>query len=215
MTPTANKSAEAPRQTAMSAAANAPIPPTPPRKTAATSATLATANDVSVANMPGNGPTVSTTPISVPTSTPITHPAVQNAAHQIAAQAQLVQSGQTAEMRLRLRPPDLGEVQVTIRRTATGSLAVHLIPATSEASAALTTNLHLLRGALEPHSQGQSAQVTLTQHHASGSPQHGGRHNEQTPEDTAAANHDTPAQTTASNTLPRPRPNLGTIDYDA
>ncbi len=104
------------------------------------------------------------------TAAPATpHPAVVNASREIALQAQLVGRGQSAEMRLRLRPPDLGEVGVTVRRSATGGLTVHLAPASPEAAAVLRAHLPHLQTALEPHSQGQGAQVTLGQHDASGS----------------------------------------------
>ncbi len=114
----------------------------------------------------GIGATVAAATTVAPQAPP--HPAVANATAQIAAQAQMLAPGQASEIRLRLRPPDLGEVQVQIRRNAAGALAVHLFPALPEAAQVLNANLEHLRAALTPHSQGAAPDVTLEQRDASG-----------------------------------------------
>lgn len=113
------------------------------------------------------GQTVSTAPASAP-GTASMPPVIQHAADQIVAQASLLQNGQSAEMRLRLRPPDLGDLQVTLRRETHGGLTVHLIPATREGSDALAANLHHLQSMLDAQSNGQGAQLSLTQYGSSG-----------------------------------------------
>jgi hypothetical protein len=111
------------------------------------------------------------------------HPAIPTATARVVATAQTLARGATAELQLRLRPPDLGAVQVILRRSAGGDLTVQLIPATHAAADALGANLHHLRAALEAHSPGQHADVTLhtppgesdARQHASGqhrAPQH-------------------------------------------
>ena len=148
-----------------------------------------------------------------------THPAVANATHQIVAQAQLLQNGQTAEMRLRLRPPDLGEVNVTVRRDATGGLTVHLVAATSEAASALNANMHFLRASLDQHSHGRGAEVTLGQHDAAGSPPQQGRgHATPGQENDGSLLEETSISINKlSTTQSQPSPSVrnSTVDYDA
>ena len=163
-----------------------------------------------------------TQPTSISAPTAPTHPAVANAAHQIVAQAQLLHNGQSAEMRLRLRPPDLGEVNVTVRRDADGGLTVHLVAATREAASALNANMHFLRASLDQHSTGRGAEVTLGQHDSAGSsPQHG--RNQPTPgQEQDGSTRDAPpsALNKLAATSIRASPNTqsirnSTVDYDA
>lgn len=173
-----------------------------------------TTTDIPLIPMPGISGSTHTAPtpaIAQHAASPV-HPAVANAAQEIVAQAQLLRNGQTTEMRLRLRPPDLGEVGVTVQRAMNGGLTVHLVPATREAAAALGANLHTLRATLEAQSNGQGANVTLGQHDASGSSQHQRREaftGESAPMPDAPA---APPTSRASTTQPR---TTSTIDYDA
>nr|MBA3827066.1 flagellar hook-length control protein FliK [Ktedonobacterales bacterium] len=147
-----------------------------------------------------------------PAATP-THPAVVNATREIVAQAQLLGHGQSAEMRLRLRPPELGEVGVTIRRTATGGLTMHINPASPAAAAVLRSHLPQLQTALDQQSQGQGAQVTLGQHDASGSSHRQGGGNGARGDEHAPPSSSTP---TASRPVASARVTRNTaLDYDA
>lgn len=106
-------------------------------------------------------------------------PAIQEVIQQALAQAVLLRQGQATEMRLRLRPPALGEVQITVRRDALGQLSAHLAPTTAAATAMLIAHQQDLRIALAQHSatgSGPSAQqVTIS----IGMEQKGGEHREQ------------------------------------
>ncbi len=126
-----------------------------------------------------SGPSGASVAVSAPAATSsaaTTHPAVASATTQIVAQATLVQNGQTAEMRLRLRPPDLGDLSVTLRRDMTGALTVRLVPATGEAAAVLGASLHHLHAALDQHSANGRASVSVDQRDVADQRQSAGQH---------------------------------------
>ncbi len=144
------------------------------------------------------------------------HPAVATATQRIVAEARLLQNGAATEMRLRLRPPDLGDVQVVLRRDHAGDLAVHLIPATREAAAALDAHLHHLRDALDAQSANHHAEVTLRRFDDAPSHQHQGRQQTATGDDaTDETLATTPSNPAVSATPGRTRLARSALDYDA
>lgn len=144
------------------------------------------------------------------------HPAVATATQRIVAEARLLQNGAATEMRLRLRPPDLGDVQVVLRRDHAGDLAVHLIPATREAAAALDAHLHHLRDALDAQSANHHAEVTLRRFDDAPSHQHQGRQQTATGDDaTDVTLATTPSNPAVSATPGRTRLARSALDYDA
>jgi hypothetical protein len=148
---------------------------------------------------------------------PAAHPAVQHAADQIVARAAMLQRGQATELHMQLRPPDLGDLSVTLRRDLAGALSVHLVPANGEASRVLAANLHHLGAALDAHSSSGHASVTLGQRDAAG--QHRDRAADQDVRTGHAERHEDAQQTapSARSTAARmPRAiRTGGVDYDA
>jgi len=155
---------------------------------------------------------------AAPTTPP--HPAVMQAAHQIVTQATLLHNGQATEMQLRLRPPELGDVQVTLRRDANGVISAHLIPATREAGAIINANLHHLRQSLDRQSAGGQAQVSVGHRDAADHHQHANRGQRSHEDDasstaapqTTANDAQTPADTRRSHRIEQTGV---TVDYDA
>ncbi len=93
----------------------------------------------------------------------------------IVHQAVLLQRGDSTEMRLRLSPPALGQIQVTIRRDAQGALSAQLTPSTHAAAALLTAHQQTIRDALAAHSTTGDASVMVTADGSGGGSGTGGR----------------------------------------
>jgi Flagellar hook-length control protein FliK len=110
----------------------------------------------------GTAPSSNST-ISGTGSTSTVPSSIEQMTNQVTAQAQLIQNGQSAEMRLRLRPPDLGDVQITLRRDAEGVLSAHLVPVQHDATLLLTQHISHLQQALDQHSHGGHAEVSIGQ----------------------------------------------------
>jgi|GEM_PF-5125484 len=172
-------------------------------------------NDVTTVlppSMPVTAAQTSSTVVPLPPPAPI-----PQIAQQLVAQATMVKSGQSTEMRLRLRPPELGDVSIIMRRDATGALTTTLIPATQAAYAALQANMHHLRAVLVPHSQGAAPDVQLM---ASGQQfQSNGQGNFQSQQQTSQYTGTVGAgefATTPVVTVPiTARRSHGLVDYDA
>jgi|GEM_PF-5635189 len=189
---------------------------------ATTAATVARRSLRTVAITGTSGPVSSGVPggtdvIVTATGEPI-HPTMATATQPIVAQAALLGNGQAAEMRLRLHPPALGHVNVVMRRDALGALSAHLVPATREASDILNANLHHLRSALEQHSNGHGASVSVGQHDTGS----GGNRQAQRERGTFAANGGNSqssaiaqVESSAPARVARTTISTTTIDYDA
>jgi flagellar hook-length control protein FliK len=144
-----------------------------------------------------------------------THLAVATATQHLIAEVRLLQNGATTEMHLRLRPPDLGDVQVLLRRDHAGDLAVQLTPATREAAAALETHLHHLRDALDTHSANHHAEVTLRHHDDAPAHYHQGRQHTPAGDEAEEALADETMPAASKSTVTRAQRAQSTIDYDA
>ncbi len=148
------------------------------------------------------------------------HPAAVQTSQQIVAQAALLHNGQTTEMQLRLRPPELGEVRITLRRDAGGVISAHLVPATQEAGAILNANLHHLRQTLNQQSTGGRAEVSVGHRDAADHHQHANQgrhlHEDDTTSPIAPAATANNAQATAASRRSHHAGQAGaSVDYDA
>lgn len=215
-------SATQPTQTVASATPPAPATSSPPLMTATTGNVDQRAHQTHVAE-PAPGiislaEHPSTVPVAVTANAAPARPATfTEMTQQLTAQATLLHAGQQTTMRLRLSPPALGDVQVLMRRDAAGNLSAHLVAASHGAAEALGANLHSLRAALDQHSQGQHAEVSLGWQTGTGQghQQSNQQPTRETLQDAPQAENKTGSAKTTAPLVTRARQAGSTIDYDA
>jgi hypothetical protein len=130
---------------------------------------------------------------------------------QLVAQSSSLKNGETAEMQLRLRPPDLGDVSVTLHRSEGGRLSALLIPVLQDAAQVIKANLHHLQTALDQQSFGGRANVAVDNGAYSG---HQSHQPWQQPEATSSISS-MPIATSTSGSGARLRLATSLVDYDA